>query len=444
VPGSIATALSLLKSSLAELNTADQLEFTLPCGLPCVVVTRPYGKSFGAALMLPVGSRHDPAYFQGLAHLSEHMAFRGDNGALAERLSNDGGYANAWTSPSYTHFQVAGHDEQFAEAISLLANVVRGGPRQLAEFHAEREILYHEMSGYNVRGRRDEAYYGFWRSILGDPNWRTTYEKQRKSIRRLPVDVIRQFIEWNYCPQYARLAVVAPRPVADLRRALVEIFSNFDVSDGTTDVSVTLPDAEIRNTSFVFIGFRHMWVRLALRSKRSDPLMQLAAALVNHQFAGGPHSVLFRRLRTERALAYSVTSEAWPDLDRTIVDTFIGISRRSLWSALDILLEEVRKLAASGVSDDEFETYRRRSIRRHELAMDYPTKLADYLAYEMLRPTTEHGLSPQSYVEFLSQAPRVEVNRAIAELLQPANRYLFISGPVGPLARFRIRRKLLR
>jgi hypothetical protein len=37
---------------------------------------------------------------------------------------------------------------------------------------------------------------------------------------------------------------------------------------------------------------------------------------------------------------------------------------------------------------------------------------------------------------------RTDVNRAIAELLLLANRYLFVSGPIGPLARFRIRRKL--
>jgi len=48
----------------------------------------------------------------------------------------------------------------------------------------------------------------------------------------------------------------------------------------------------------------------------------------------------------------------------------------------------------------------------------------------------------QSSVDFLSQSSRIEVNRAIAELLQPANRYLFVSGPIGPLARFKIRRKL--
>lgn len=306
----------------------EHVEFTIPCGLRCIAVTRPHGKSFAAALMLPVGWRHDPADFQGLAHLSEHMAFRGENRALAERLSSEGGYANAWTSASFTQFQVAGHEEQLTEAISLLANVVRGGPRHLEEFLAEREIVFHEMSEHNMRASRDEANYGFWRSILGDPNWRTSYEKQRKSIRKLPVDVIRQFIEWNYCPQYARLAVVAPRPLTDLRTAVLEIFSKIEVAGGPTDVDVALPDTEVRQTSFVFGSFWHIWVRLALRSKRSDPLMRLAAALVNQQLADGPHSVLFRRLRTERALAYSVTSEVWPDLDRTIVDTFIGISRR--------------------------------------------------------------------------------------------------------------------
>jgi predicted Zn-dependent peptidase len=128
------------------LYNADQIEFTLPCGLQCVAAIRPYGKSFGAALMLPVGYRHDPARLQGIAHLSEHMAFRGDNRALAERLTNEGGDVNAWTAASYTHFRVVGHEDQFATAISLLVNVIRGGPRQLNEFHAEREILFHEMS----------------------------------------------------------------------------------------------------------------------------------------------------------------------------------------------------------------------------------------------------------------------------------------------------------
>jgi len=424
------------------LEAVDQIEFTLPCGLSCIAATRPYGKSFGAALMLPVGYRHDPPRLQGLAHLSEHMAFRGDNRALAESLTNDGAYVYAWTAPSYTHFSVGGHEDQFVNAISLLANVVRGGPRQLNEFHAEREIVYHEMSEYNMRGSRDEAYYGFWRSILGDPNWRTTYDKQRKRVRRLSVDVIRQFIEWNYCPQYARLAVVAPRPVADLRSALFEIFSGVGTSDGPADVDVSRPDTEVRNTSFVFGSFRHMWVRVALRSRRSDPVMRLAARLVDNHLADGPHSALFRRLRTERALAYSVRSNNWPDLDRTIVDFYIGIARRSLWPTLDILLDEVRKLAAEGVPAEEFEIFRRKSIRHHELSMDQPGALANFLAYEMLRPAADRCASTQAYVTFLSNVSRDYVNRAIAELLSPANRYLFIAGPVGPLARFKIRRSL--
>jgi predicted Zn-dependent peptidase len=293
-----------------------------------------------------------------------------------------------------------------------------------------------------MRGSRDEAYYGFWRSILGDPNWRTTYEKQRKKVRRLSAEVIRQFIEWNYCPQYARLAVVAPHSAADLRAALTEVFSGFAKIEGPADVDVSLPDTEVRSTSFVFGSFRHMWVRLALRSRRSDPVMRLAAQLVDHLLGDGPHSALFRRLRTERALAYSVVSNSWPDLDRTIVDTYVGISRKSLWPAFDILLDEVRKLANRGVSEEEFETFRRKTIRRHELSMDQPGALADFLAYEMLRSPSERCRSLRASIDFLQQANCIGVNQAIAELLAPANRYLFIAGPVGPLARLKIRRWL--
>lgn len=421
---------------------AEQLEFVLPCGLPCVTATRPCGRSFGAALMLRVGYRHDPACSPGIAHLSEHMAFRGNNRTLSERLTNEGAHVDARTAASYTHFHVAGHADQLVEAISLLANVVQGGPRQLDELHAEREIVYHEMSEYDLRGTRDEAYYGFWRSVLGDPNWRTTHEKQMKRVRKLTADDIRHFIDLHYHPQNARLAIVAPCSVAELRSSVEEIFSGVVSREERTEFNAPFPDTLVRNTTFVFDGNWYTWLRLAMRSKRSDAVMRLAAALVNHQLGDGPHSILFRRLRSERALAYSVASEAWPDLDRTLVDTFISVPRRSLWSALNIVLEEVRKLAVDGVSNEEFDSYRRQLIRRHELSMDHPKELADFLAYEMLRPPSERYSSAQARVDFLAQVSRDDVNRAITELLMPTNRYLFVSGPVGPLARFKIRRVL--
>jgi predicted Zn-dependent peptidase len=406
------------------------------------MATRPYGKSFGAALMLKVGYRHDPANLPGIAHLSEHMAFRDENRALSERLTGDGARVNAWTAASYTHFSVAGHEDQLGEAISLFANVMRTDRRPLGEFPAEREILYHEMSEYDVRGTRNEAYYGYWRSVLGDPNWRTTHRKQTNQVRKLTAADVRQFMQLHYRPQNARLAIVAPCSVAQLRISVEQIFSGVVPCDEGNDLKVPFPDTPVRNTTFVFDCVWYMWIRLAMRSKRSDAVMRLAAALVNHQLGGGQHSALYRRLRNERGLAYSVVSEEWPDLDRTLVDTFVSISRRSLWSALDILLEEVRRLAANGVSNDEFDTYRRRIIRRHELAMDHPRELADFLAFEMLRPAADRCPTTQARVDFLAQVSRADVNRAIAELLTPTNRYLFVSGPIGPLTRFMIRREL--
>ena len=74
--------------------------------------------------------------------------------------------------------------------------------------------------------------------------------------------------------------------------------------------------------------------------------------------------------------------------------------------------------------------------------MEYPRELASLFAYEMLRPPGERQHHAEAYLDFVERLSIDDVNLAIAELLSPANRYLFLSGPIGPLARFKIRRML--
>jgi predicted Zn-dependent peptidase len=423
---------------------SDQLEFTLPCGLPCVVGTRPYGKTVGAALMLRVGSRDDPARFPGLAHFSEHLAFRGENLGLVEKLTQDGANVNAYTAPSYTHFHVAAHSLQLDDSLTFFANVLRNSPRTAEEISTEQQVFRHELSELQPEGDkyRNEALHQFWRSIIGDPNWRTSSRKQLAGIRRLKPKVVEPFMSRYFHPRNARLAIVAPRPANEIKSAVETAFAALEPTNALTHFENAISSVTPRRPVIKFDGIWYVWIKLVLLTTRSDPTMRFAAALVADQLGGGPHSALFRRLRSNRALAYLVSADDWPDLYRTVVDCFVSVRRRSLFEAFDIMLEEVRRLAAEGVGDEHFETFRRQKIWHHELAMEYPRELAGFYAYEMLRPTSERQHGSQAYLDFVEHLNVDDVNRAVAEMFAPANRYLFIAGPVGPLARFRIRRRL--
>ena len=432
---------SVLKAP-QELHNVDQIEFTLPCGLPCVVVTRPYGKSFGAALMLRVGSRDDPAGLPGLAHFSEHLAFRGENLAIVEKLSQDGAQMRAYTGPSYTQFQFAAHQEQLTEGLAFFANVVSSTDRTPETIRAEQPVFRHELSEslQSIRGRRNAAFQSFWRSVTGDPNWRIPAKKYVTCIRRLNRDVVEPFMRRYYVPANARLAIVAPLSAEQLRQSVEGTFADVE---STQQGESSIPSVTSRRMWGNFDGSRYVWIKLVALTTRSDATMRFAAALAANRLGVGPHSALFRRLRSERSLAYNVSGDDWPDLDHTLVHCFASVHYHSLSIAIGIMLQEIRRLAGGGVNREQYEAFRRQRICQHEMRMEYPRELACFLAYEMLRPASERMHDSQAYLDHLEQLNIHDVNQAIAELLAPANRYLFIAGPVGPLARFQIRRWLM-
>ena len=71
-----------------------------------------------------VGSRSEPENCSGLAHLVEHMVFKGagkrNTRELAEAIEDVGGYMNAWTSRDQTTF----HGRVLARDTALLAELL--------------------------------------------------------------------------------------------------------------------------------------------------------------------------------------------------------------------------------------------------------------------------------------------------------------------------------
>src|SRR5436305_12446397 len=71
-----------------------------------------------------VGSRSEPETASGLAHLVEHMVFKGagarDTRALAEAIEDVGGSLNAWTARDQTAF----HGRALARDLSLVTELI--------------------------------------------------------------------------------------------------------------------------------------------------------------------------------------------------------------------------------------------------------------------------------------------------------------------------------
>src|SRR5258708_17960041 len=81
---------------------------TLPGGFRVVTDRMDAVETVSLGVWVDVGTRHEPAAINGVAHLLEHMAFKGTERrsalAIAEEIEAVGGPLHAYTSPEHTAY----------------------------------------------------------------------------------------------------------------------------------------------------------------------------------------------------------------------------------------------------------------------------------------------------------------------------------------------------
>ncbi|HVI04749.1 MAG TPA: pitrilysin family protein, partial [Sphingomicrobium sp.] len=111
-------------------------QHVLTNGITVAVDPLPGAESVALGLYASVGSRSEPEGLGGLAHLVEHMVFKGagsrDTRALAEAIEDVGGSLNAWTARDQTVF----HGRALARDVDLLSELIADLVRA-PHFHEE-------------------------------------------------------------------------------------------------------------------------------------------------------------------------------------------------------------------------------------------------------------------------------------------------------------------
>ena len=93
-------------------------------GLTVAVDPLPAAESVALGVYAMVGSRSEPEHLNGLAHVVEHMVFKGagtrDTRQIAEAIEDVGGVINAWTARDQTVF----YGRTLAKDAPLLAELI--------------------------------------------------------------------------------------------------------------------------------------------------------------------------------------------------------------------------------------------------------------------------------------------------------------------------------
>ena len=122
---------------------------TLANGLRVVTEDMPWVETVSLGVWVDVGTRNEPAAINGVAHLLEHMAFKGTTRrsarVIAEEIENVGGSLNAYTGREITAYHASVLKEDVALGVEMIADILRNSVFDPDELQRERGVILQEI-----------------------------------------------------------------------------------------------------------------------------------------------------------------------------------------------------------------------------------------------------------------------------------------------------------
>ena len=408
-------------------------------GARLVGETVPGRRSAAVGVWIRVGSRDEEPGREGMAHFIEHLVFKGTARRSGEEISaaleRVGGSLDAFTTKDVTCFHARVLEEDLELAVDVLADLVSHPRFDPKDVDLEREVVVEEIAGVEDAPEDwigDLALRHLWPDdILGASILGT-----RESLSQMDAEAVRRFHRRQY--HAPRVVISAAGAVAPDRLA-ASWEKHLDLDPTVVPRRETHPVPAASTLAVYPEDLSHLYLSLVVPAPVAAEPRRRAVHLLAEILGGGMSSRLFRAIREEAGLAYSVYSYSEHFETAGMFGTSLAVSPDKARSALERTLAEMETLLRDGLRPGELDAAKAQVRGSLIMGMESLTNRMTRLARAELRtgaPETEEDVL--AAYQALTEKDVVEAAR---ELLDPETVNLVAVGPAHPsdlaVARFR-------
>lgn len=351
--------ISLGQPAGAFVDRSQVVTRTLPNGLEVLVKEDPGQEVVELQVWVGVGSRDEPAGKEGIAHLFEHMLFKGTErrgvGEIARTVESTGGDINAYTSMEHTVYHITIAAEYMDTAMDILADATGYSTFDARELEREKLVVIEEIKrGRDNPGRvfSEELFktayrvHPYGRTVIGTP-------ESVSSVTR--GDMVRFFARW-YTPSNMKLVVVGG---VKAEEAFESAGRYFTLPDAPAAVRTEVTEPAQGETRVFRLTQDTDPARLTLAFPITDltdpetPVLDLLAAVLSQ----GNGSRLNLELR-DRGLVHSAWAYAYTPRDPGLFVLGATVGQDGVTGAVEGLLGQITRLQTEPVSREEIDRAR--------------------------------------------------------------------------------------
>jgi predicted Zn-dependent peptidase len=399
---------------------------TLENGLRIVSHTMDAVESVSVGVFVDAGTRNEPAEINGVAHLLEHMAFKGTKRRSAldivAEIEEVGGHLNAYTSREHTAYYAKVLKEDTPLAVDILADILQHSTFEPEELARERSVVLQEIG--QAHDTPDDVVFDYFqttafpdqpmgRPVLGDA----------ALVRAMSREAIMGYMDKAYGTGSMVLSaagMIEHEQLVALARHLFRDLADrkpLGVEAATYNGGVHLENRDLEQVHLT-VGFPGIGMH--------DPDIY-ASTVLSALFGGGMSSRLFQEIRERRGLVYSIHSYCSAYSDCGLFGIYAGTGEEEIAELMPVLADEVRRLAAS-LEESEVRRARNQLKAATLMSLESTGSRAEQLGEQMLvfgRPL------PIEEIVARIDAVDVDVVRRVANRIFTGRPALAAIGPLG-------------
>lgn len=304
------------------------------------------------------GSFDEPDDKLGIAHLTEHLVFKGTMNREAKSIFTEieqlGGSMNAYTTEDHTVFYVTILKEHWKEALDVLSDIIWNNTIPEEEFDRERNVVLEELKMYHDDGSR---------RIL-DNMTKVAYKDAKNkwnnggtiaSVSNITKQDVENFIDNFYIPDKITIYITGNINCEEVTDFIDKYTSNYkfddeikEFRDNSCIVNVENNEEDIDTTQ------SHMVAYFPYKFEQSIKNFIIADMALDI-FGNGFSSRLIE-IREKYGYAYTICCSMFSSFPESLIYVYVGLNKNNIDNTQKLILKKMKEIKENGITEKEFET----------------------------------------------------------------------------------------
>ncbi|MGB0844367.1 MAG: M16 family metallopeptidase [Alphaproteobacteria bacterium] len=398
-------------------------------GLTIATDHMPTAESVSIGTWIKIGSRNEVEKQNGIAHLLEHMAFKGTVRRtaydIAREIEDVGGYLNAYTGRELTAYYARVLPADVGLTVDILADILQNSVFDADELDRERNVILQELGQAMdtpddiIFDRFQETAFpeqGVGRPVLGQP----------KVIERLQSLELREYQQSYYSPGQMVLCAAGKVDHDELVMHAEKCFGEFAEGSAPKRDKAIYVGGDYRENR---TNLEQVHIVLGLNGSAVHDEDYYTGSVLSNLFGGGMSSRLFQEVREKRGLVYGIQSFMSSLTDGGMFSVYAGTGPEQADELLPVLVHAFRDLAED-ISEEEIKRAKTQHAASLLMARESTNARSEALAQHTLGLIAE--LDPTELVAQIDAVSRADLLLYADKLLQSKMTFAAV-GPVQGL-----------